>query len=846
MSKTVAFDRFTINPANRRLYADGAPLAVSTPGVRLLLALIERNGALVTKDELLTLVWGSSPVSENTLHSQVSELRRAIGNHLIITQSGVGYRFVGKLKSSQQPTAQRDAAPRRRAGAPHDLLGRDTQLAEVAKTLARHRRVTLIGPGGVGKTSLARALIRASAAEYPDGVWFIELAAQRDLAGILDTIHGAMQTEGPVDTVSTGNLVAALRSRRALLVLDNCEQVLADAAQLAEDLACGTQALAIMATSRQALGYAGEQVMTVPTLPVPDESVDTVRQARRSAAFRLFADRIAALDPQFVMGDAQVPAASRICRALDGLPLALEIVAGWARVLGIDTLEEKLKSAPMAWPHGRRSAPARHHDLRAALGWSHDLLSDAEQIVLRRLAVFAHDFSLAAAEAVAGGDNLPPEAVFRHLASLEQKSLVAVTPGARRPSYRLLATTRAFALEKLAESGEAPQVRDRHAKYVLSELSEADIAWESCASETWLGQYAPIVMDQRLALDWAVGDGGDSLTGLSITAVSGRLWRELSLRVEGARRIGAALAQLRPDTPAAIIARLRQGQALMHTDDQPELACEALEEAIGLYRRIGDRKRLGATLLLLAFLRFQLGQIDRVEAAAEEGRSLLQGTDSQRNLVQALEVEAALHAHHRRFEQARETLGQALRLYEALGAERSALTTRSNLLDVALGSGDIAATIADGRGLAARLRGTPHTGLLGIVLVNVVAALVRARHFAEAVQLAREAAPLLAGHKPLSVVIEHLALACALQGRLQDAAMLIGFADHASTDRGWPRQPVEQFAIDQAQSVLEAGLPRDAIARLRQNGALLTEASAWALAVFDPEAAPAGVPPGNA
>jgi predicted ATPase/DNA-binding winged helix-turn-helix (wHTH) protein len=829
LTELVAFDRFTINRHERRLYAGGTPVAVSSAGLRLLVALVDRHGQVVTKDELITQVWGSSPITENALHVQVAALRRLIGNHLIITQSGVGYRFVGELKPLGPKPRAGPAAKAARTGG-RELLGRESQLRDLVKALGRHRLLTLTGPGGVGKTTLARALCQAVASDFADGVWFVELAAQREQAAVIDSVKAALGAEGRFDAVPLQDVLARLQSKQALLVLDNCEHLLPGVSRLAEALHAGAPGLAILATSRQALGCHGEHVVIVPPLGVPDPGVDGLRAARRSPAFRLFTDRIAALDPDFVVQEDQAAVAARICRSLDSLPLALEIVASWASVLGLETLEAKLSAAPIAWAHSRLTAPARHYDLRTALGWSHDLLSPPERAVLRRIAVFAHEFTLAAAEPVAAGEHLHINDVFTHLATLVQKSLVVVTPHKRPPAYRLLETTRAFALEKLREAGEEEQARAKHAASLLDLLLGAEPAWDRAGSATWLSGYAGLIPELRSALDWAVVKGGDLPTGTAIAAASWPLWRELSLRVEGARWLEAALKTMPAATAPAVEAQLRFGVAMMHCDSNWHVARAAFMAAAALYRQLGDRHRLGWALQHLAFTEFLLGDANAAEALSDEARGLLDGYGSQRALAVVYVIQLVLLSHRGQYDAARAAGQQAVRLYEAIGAERAAFTARSNLLDVALCKDDLETAIAEGSSLAASLRATSHGGVLGFVLVNLMAALVRAARFAEALDTAREAAQVLPGHRPLFVLLDHLALRCAMMGRMEEAAMLVGFTDRAYGDRGWPRQHVEEATRARLQLLLRAALAAPVMDRRMQDGMQLSEAGAWAIA----------------
>ena len=390
--------------------------------------------------------------------------------------------------------------------------------------------------------------------------------------------------------------------------------------------------------------------------------------------------------------------------------------------------------------------------------------------------------------------------------------------------------------EALLANAPKMQVRRRHAHCLLSHLTEAERAWDSSNTEEWLARYAMLIPDVHRCLDWAENHASEAQTGVAIAAVMARLWRELSLRVEGAQRIERALRIAGPDTPALIRGQLLHGLALMRVDNEPEIVITALEEAACIYRLIGDRRRLTNPMLFLGIEKFKRGDIAGAERAAEKCRLLLDASASQRDIIFGLELESVIHFYYHRFDEAREALRQPLQVYEARGAERSIFVTRGNMLEITLVSGDIGAAITEGLDLARRLHGTPHRGVFGIISINRVAALVRGRQFAAALAVAREAAPLLPGFRPLFVLIDHLALGVGLGGNSKDGAILKGFTDCAYAARGWQRKPVEAFAATQLGTVLDESLAPDKLAGLVKRGAMLTEAAAWSLALIAIEA----------
>ena len=350
------------------------------------------------------------------------------------------------------------------------FVGRDDDLTRVAKLVGESRLTTLVGPGGAGKTRLAVESGRALLEQAPDGVWLVELAPLSDEAHLVHAVLGVLGIRehgligaGPRPTAPTGavdpvqRLVGALARRRALLIFDNCEHVIGEAARLADRLLGECPQLRILATSREPLGITGESLW--PVEPLPEES-----------AIRLLADRAAAVRPGFAVGEHNRDPVVRICRALDGMPLAIELAAARLRTMTPDQVAARLDDRFRLLTSGSRTALPRHQTLRAVVDWSWDLLAEPERALLRRLAVFAGGATLDAAERVCADDGLPATAVLDVLTALADKSLVVIVGG----RYALLETIRAYGLEKLAEVGEAERLRTRHAEYFLALAERAE------------------------------------------------------------------------------------------------------------------------------------------------------------------------------------------------------------------------------------------------------------------------------------------------------------------------------------------------------------------------------------
>ena len=550
----VEFGRFRISPHRRELNANGQPMKLGGRAFDVLMALIEAHGAVVEKDALLRSVWPDQVVEDNTLQAQISALRQALGadRGLIRTVAGRGYQFTGEIRivaasPDERPgaglTAAEPAAVLPPTNLPEpvsELIGRDDELREIVNLAAAHRLVTLTGPGGIGKTRLALAVARQLAPQFADGVWVAELAPLADPNLVPATLAAAVGLDLGGGEVSASRVAQALADRRLALVLDTCEHVIAAAAAMAEAVLRAGSLTRIIATSREPLRAEGEQVYPVPPLAVPATAGDDPWQY---GAVRLFVERARAAEPHFAP-DRHLAMITAICRRLDGIPLAIELAAARAAALGVEELSARLDDRFRLLTGGRRTALPRHQTLRATLDWSYELLTEPERMVLRRLAIFAGTFSLEAAGAVTASPEVAPPEVVDGVSSLVEKSLVAVEMDGAIARYLLLDTTRAYALQKLAEGGERELLARRHAEYYRDLFERAESDWETRPTTEWLGDYGRQIDNLRAALDWAFSPAGDASIGLALTTAAVPLWMHLSLLEECRGRIERALAAI--------------------------------------------------------------------------------------------------------------------------------------------------------------------------------------------------------------------------------------------------------------------------------------------------------------
>jgi predicted ATPase/DNA-binding winged helix-turn-helix (wHTH) protein len=552
------FGPFRLLAGERLLLEGDKPVRLGSRAFDILAALVERAGQVVGKEELIARVWPKAFVEESNLKIQVSALRRALGDgqnghRYIVTLPGRGYNFVAPMhaEESSPPPLPPTFAPTASHNLPlaaTRMIGREDAVPALVSRLSRARLVTIVGPGGIGKTTVALAVAERMIASYEQGVWLVDLAPLGDprlVPSAVATVLGlGIRAESPLP-----GLVAALRDNRTLLLLDNCEHVIDAAASLAAAVLGGAPGVNILATSREPLGVAGESEYRLGPLASPQPSSGlTAAEAAAYPAIQLFVERASAADEDFALTDANAPLVVEICRRLDGLPLAIEFAAPRVEVLGVEGLAARLDSSLPLLGTPRRGATPRHRTMRAVVDWSYGLLREDEQLFFRGLGVFAGGFTVEAAAAVATGAGNSRVDVIDRLADLVGKSLVVADVSGASPRFRLLDTTRAYVVEKLDGSGEGKRMARRHAEYYRKLFEHANAEVATRPTRVWLGDYSPEIDNLRAALDWAFSPRGDESIGSALTAAAVPLWIRLSLLEECRSRAKQALGALAAGT----------------------------------------------------------------------------------------------------------------------------------------------------------------------------------------------------------------------------------------------------------------------------------------------------------
>src|SRR5712664_375697 len=537
----ICFGPFRLSTTERLLEKGGEPVRLGSRALDILIALAERPAEVVSKKELIARVWPDLVVDEGSLRFHILALRKALGQgrsstRYVTNVSGRGYCFVAPISRAASPPALLSNSlahsPVGLPLSPTRLVGRDETVQLISEELTARRFLTIVGPGGIGKTTVAIAVSHSTLAAFDGAVHYVDFGPLGTPSLVPNMVASTVGLPGNFDDPLAA-LPAFLRDRRMLLVLDSCEHLIETIAPLAERIFQAAPEVQILATSREPLQVEGEKVHRINPLAFPpDDAPLSAARALTFSAVQLFVERAAADASGFELNDADASIVSKVCRRLDGIALALELAAGRVGAYGIEGIASLLDGPCRLLWHGRRTASPRHQTLSAMLDWSYNLLPESERVLLRRLSVLAVSFRQKRAQFVAAGNILEREQVAEAIAGLVAKSLIAVETNHTGALYRLLDTTRAYSLTKMVDSGERNAIAQRHATYYREFLERIESASLTCAKNDGTAEHWRHVSNARAALEWSFSEQGDKELGTALAAASAPLILELSLLTE--------------------------------------------------------------------------------------------------------------------------------------------------------------------------------------------------------------------------------------------------------------------------------------------------------------------------
>jgi predicted ATPase/DNA-binding SARP family transcriptional activator/DNA-binding CsgD family transcriptional regulator len=726
----------------------------------------------VQLEEILAREWGTEPAASSRA------LRKEIAAGRFPPNDGVPF---GSAPEEPAGTARRNLpAPRT------SFVGREREMIEVKRMMAMTRLLTITGVGGSGKTRLALEVARDLVGAYPDGVWLAELAPLADPGLVPQAVARALGVKEQPGQPLTDTLAETLRTKRTLLVLDNCEHLLDGAARLVDALLDSCPHLRILATSREALGIAGEVRWTVPSLSMLDpQSADTVEELERSESARLFVERASARRPGFSLTPDNTQAVAQICHRLEGIPLAIELAAARVGALSIKQISERLTDSLKLLTGGDRTQVPKQRTLRGTLDWSHELLSTNEKKLFGRLSVFAGGWTLEAAEEVGADGSIEGSDVLDLLGRLVDKSLVvaeAEAQGAVR--YRMLEPIRQYARERLEESEEAEAIQRRHAEFFLALAEEAEPEVEGPQQAAWLERLEAEHDNLRAALSWSLERGEEAELGLRVAGALGQFWYLRGYLGEGRRWLEEALAKSSPASTAARANALHRLSFLAYLQGDLDRAQEASEEGLKLegveqFWDIAGRRSVAAGLgrLMLGIVASAQGDSERAIQLYEKSLALSRKVGDKRGIADNLLLLGQEMRPRGDLGKARELLEEGMVVVREVGDPELLAAFLTQLCDTFLLQGDLERATVVGEKAVAICREHKHRFMLSEVLCNLGwVALLRGNLerattlYVESLELKREVGLML----PLPEPLDGLACVATARGETERAVRLFG------------------------------------------------------------------------
>jgi len=749
------------------------------------------------------------------------------------------------------------------------FIGREREIEEVKKLLSNTCLLTLTGSGGCGKTRLALQVASNLVGEYKDGVWLVDLAPLSDPALVPQAVARAIDVSEQPGRFYLDTLLDYLKSRQLLLVLDNCEHLIEACARLSESLLQACPKLRILATSREALSIAGELTYRVPSLSLPDPvGVSLVSALMQYEAVCLFIERALFSQPTFAATDRNAPTVAKICHRLDGIPLSIELAAARAKVLSVEEIASRLDDRFRLLTGGSRTALPRQQTLRATIDWSYNMLSEAERVLFNRLSVFMGGWTLEAAEAIcgdtAGADQLPlppapvdggspptsggggreragvrvpsvhPDDVLDLLTHLVDKSLVVVEEQGGKTRYRFLETVRQYARDKLLESGEGADLRERHLNWFLGLVERAEPEFRGPNQREWLDRLEIEHDNLRAALEWSVGSS-EGEEGLRLAGALGGFWFARGYWSEGRRWFEEVLSKSSGASPSVRAKALGGAATLTMSQKDVGRGLPLLEESLSLYRETGDKNGTAWALESLGLtMSFSQGDHERAIALCEESLSLYREVGNKGGIGRALHNLGMVAYLQGDYGRAKTLSEESLSLSREVGDKRHIAFALSDLGVVALRQGDYDQATALYKESLDLFREVGEK--FGISSSHYSLGLVALRQgdyeraralYKKSLLLSRE----LGNRMNVALCLGGLARVVVAQGQPERGARLLGAAEALLEAIGDPLPPSERPDCDRGVAAVRAALGEEAFKAAWEEGRKMTmeEAVEYAL-----------------
>jgi predicted ATPase/class 3 adenylate cyclase len=701
------------------------------------------------------------------------------------------------------------------------FIGREREIAEVRGLLSKARLLTLTGPGGAGKTRLALQVAADVLEEFKDGVWLVELAPVADPDLVAQTVASVVKVREQPGRPILDTLRDNLQPKSMLLVLDNCEHLVAACARLADTLLRTCPNLRILATSREALGIAGETSWRVPPLALPDpDHLPALERLTAYAAVRLFIDRAVAVLPTFTVTNDNAPWIAQVCHRLDGIPLAVELAAVRVKGLSVEQIAARLDDRFRILTGGSRTGLPHHQTLRAAIDWSHDLLSDPERVVFRRLAVFAAGSTLEAAEAVCGGDGTDEAEVLDLLLRLVDKSLLMAEEQDGKARYRLLETVHQYAQDRLQESGEVEAVRRRHRDWYMGLAERAEPRLVGGEQAEWFNRLEVEHANLRSALTWSVASGGTE-EALRFVGTLWRFWAVRGYFEEGRGWLEAALKGSSDASPAFRAKALNAAGYLALSRGDHRTARSLLEDSLMIQRQLGQQAGVAIALSNLGAVAIQQGDHAAARSLLEEALTIRRQLGDKVDIAVSLNELGGAAVQQNDYTAARSLLEESLTIRRQLGDKAGIAVSLNNLGMVAIQQGDYAVarslleeSLLLCREVGDRWLNAAALGTMGDLTIAQGELGVARSRYKESLAIYRQ----LEDKRGIASCLEGLATVAGLEGQHSRAARMFAAAEALREGSGAPLSLSEQGGHDRRVATVRAALGEDAFASAWADG----------------------------